>query len=307
MTSTLVMADMSTIAPLVEGDGVEVLGFYIGGDTPNVPQLTQVDALGTRYLLPIYTRDDPERVAVESDAQAAIKHLGLIGAPKGIAVGLDLEMAVDGQWVQDFNDILGAAGYRVIAYGSRSTLEKNPRPSAGYWDADWTGEPHLNEGSTATQYASDAMAKRPYDLSLVASDAPLWDTHAAAVTKPAPPTTAADPKVEVLQKLLNALGADLKVDGQKGPLTRGAFSVVMSRYGTIVEGNAGSAVRALQAMLNTWYDVVTLPALSVDGQFGPKTLAAVEEFQVKRAVKDSVTNGKGDGRVGPNTKAALAV
>lgn len=41
------------------------------------------------------------------------------------------------------------------------------------WDSDATGVPHLNNGSTATQYAVDTQLQTGYDLSY-AVDAPYW-------------------------------------------------------------------------------------------------------------------------------------
>ncbi len=62
---------------------------------------------------------------------------------------------------------------------------------------------------------------------------------------------------------------------------------------TLVEGDTGQAVVTLQTRLNVWG-----AKLTVDGDFGPDTLAAVEAFQT--AHKLTV-----DGVVGPQTWAAL--
>jgi len=62
---------------------------------------------------------------------------------------------------------------------------------------------------------------------------------------------------------------------------------------TLVEGDTGPAVETLQTRLNVWG-----AKLTVDGDFGPATLAAVEAFQT--AQKLTV-----DGVVGPQTWAAL--
>jgi peptidoglycan hydrolase-like protein with peptidoglycan-binding domain len=62
---------------------------------------------------------------------------------------------------------------------------------------------------------------------------------------------------------------------------------------TLVEGDTGSAVQTLQTRLNVWG-----AKLTVDGNFGPATLAAVKAFQT--AHKLTV-----DGVVGPQTWAAL--
>ena len=62
---------------------------------------------------------------------------------------------------------------------------------------------------------------------------------------------------------------------------------------TLVEGDTGPAVQTLQTRLNVWGATLT-----VDGDFGPETLAAVKAFQT--AQKLTV-----DGIVGPLTWAAL--
>lgn len=62
---------------------------------------------------------------------------------------------------------------------------------------------------------------------------------------------------------------------------------------TLVEGDTGPAVRTLQTRLNVWGANIT-----VDGDFGPATLAAVKAFQARE-------NLTVDGVVGPQTWAAL--
>jgi len=62
---------------------------------------------------------------------------------------------------------------------------------------------------------------------------------------------------------------------------------------TLVEGDTDSAVQTLQARLNVWGATLT-----VDGDFGPATLAAVKAFQTEQ-------NLTVDGIVGPQTWAAL--
>lgn len=74
----------------------------------------------------------------------------------------------------------------------------------------------------------------------------------------------------------------------KGPLKRP----------TLRQGSSGDHVRDLQLLLNATRHETQLPLLKVDGDFGPKTDAAVEEFQ----------RGVGlvaDGVVGPKTWAKL--
>jgi hypothetical protein len=76
-------------------------------------------------------------------------------------------------------------------------------------------------------------------------------------------------------------------------VTTGAMTGGPSGEPTLVEGDTGSAVVTLQTRLNVWG-----AKLTVDGDFGPDTLAAVKAFQT--AQKLTV-----DGIVGPQTWAAL--
>ena len=62
---------------------------------------------------------------------------------------------------------------------------------------------------------------------------------------------------------------------------------------TLVEGDTGPAVQTLQTRLNVWG-----AKLTVDGVFGPATLAAVKAFQTEQKLT-------ADGIVGPQTWAAL--
>ena len=67
---------------------------------------------------------------------------------------------------------------------------------------------------------------------------------------------------------------------------------------TLRRGARGDAVRALQQQLNAQRQAAGLPAIAVDGAFGPQTEAAVRDFQ--RSAGLAV-----DGVVGPATSGAL--
>jgi peptidoglycan hydrolase-like protein with peptidoglycan-binding domain len=131
------------------------------------------------------------------------------------------------------------------------------------------------------------------------------------------------PAVEALQRQLNANGENVTVDSDFGPLTQQAVSDFQSSRGLSVDGiagpqtwenllnqtpvvsssswpteeagNTGENVYSIQLMLQSWGY-----SLSIDGDFGPQTTTAVEEFQSAHGL--SV-----DGIVGPQTWAALII
>ena len=65
---------------------------------------------------------------------------------------------------------------------------------------------------------------------------------------------------------------------------------------TLRLGDTGDAVKEMQARINVWN--AAHPALSIDGDFGPSTLAGLREFQKEHHLTI-------DGVCGPNTWAAL--
>ncbi|GAA4626852.1 hypothetical protein GCM10023196_036790 [Actinoallomurus vinaceus] len=155
----------------------EVVAFYIGGDTPHVWTAEEIAAQPARYRLPIYVRSNPDSHDPHVDAAEAIAQLHAFGAPRGCAVSLDLEMAVNASYVRAFDADIVAAGYVTVEYGSLSAIFRNPRTSGGVWAAHYTGTPHLEPGSVATQWADDQLLGTDYDASLIDDSVPLWDTQ----------------------------------------------------------------------------------------------------------------------------------
>lgn len=98
--------------------------------------------------------------------------------------------------------------------------------------------------------------------------------------------------------------AMLVSDGVAGPKTLAALHLINSApaptpsVSVLKEGSTGNAVRTLQSALNTQYPAYS--HLTVDGNFGPATLAVVKEFQQRAGL--SV-----DGIVGPATLKALHI
>jgi hypothetical protein len=83
----------------------------------------------------------------------------ILDAPhRPVHVLTDLETGTlpDPKWVNAYCDVLAAAGYWNLLYGSLSTILAQPRRS-GYVTADWTGQPHLTQhaGVRGTQFRND--------------------------------------------------------------------------------------------------------------------------------------------------------
>lgn len=188
----------------------EALAGYVGGNTPHLWTKDEWNQLinlsGAQFALPIYARSNPLTHDPTQDAKAAISMLNLLEVQKGVCVALDLETAIAPAYVKTFDQQIMAAGWKVIAYGSKSTIFLNGKPSGGHWVAEWTGKPHLYPGSAATQWANSDRFGGAYDASLVADTTPLWRVGKEI--------TMAD-----AQSILDALGKlrkDLTVRGTTG-------------------------------------------------------------------------------------------
>jgi len=152
----------------------EVAAGYIGGNTPHVWTDQEWARQAARYRLPIFTRStggDPN-----ADGAAAVRWLRAHGVPPGCCVALDYETRIDAGYLRIFDWIVMQAGYLTLLYGSRDFVLRNPKPSGGYWVADYTGSPHLYPGSAATQWSGSGPFGGDYDPNLVADSTPLWDT-----------------------------------------------------------------------------------------------------------------------------------
>lgn len=222
-------------------DGVCI---YIGGDTPHIWTMAEINAQRARYRLPVWVRSDPAVASVAADVARAVAQLKAIGAPAGCLVALDSETAADPGYVKTFYGLLHLAGYPLIDYGSQDTVFGNENPDGYYWGADWTGTPHIASGDQMTQYVSFTG----YDESLAKPTLPFWDTapdtappwqENAMQKLPELAQGAMGPAVRTAQALCGARGHQLTVDGIYGPLTKSAVEAVQQSAGIGVDGITG--------------------------------------------------------------------
>src|SRR6266540_3598730 len=177
----------------------EVVAFYLGGNTPHVWTDSEIERQPARWRLPIFVRShDGDPLA---DAHTSIVWLVRHEVPCGVTLALDYETRVDATYLATFDRAVTDAGWRVMVYGTRRTVLRNPKPSGGYWVADYTGSPHLYPGSAATQWSGSGPFGGAYDPNLVADSTPLWDTQGDLMAD--------------AQDILNAI-ADLKATVQNG-------------------------------------------------------------------------------------------
>lgn len=153
--------------------GFDGVAFYVGGDTPHVWSVAEIQAQPVRFRLPIFTRSNPPGPGVASDVAAAVTRLREIGAPKGCLVAWDSETSVDPAYIKAVYFALKAEGYTLIDYGSMPGVFGNDNPDGYYWGAQWTNVPHIAPGDVMTQWRSLSS----YDESSSQPVLPFWDTQ----------------------------------------------------------------------------------------------------------------------------------
>lgn len=165
--------------PSVHHPPADVALIYVGGDTPHVWTDLEISGQPERWRLPCWVRSNPAGANAALDAHALIGWMVQRSVPKGVATVLDLETAVNPSYVNEFGGTLHAAGWKVLPYGSQSTLNQNPALD-GRFDAHWGQRlGTVDAGDVATQDVSTPA----YDLSTILDSVPLWDT---ATPPPAP-------------------------------------------------------------------------------------------------------------------------
>lgn len=320
-------------APGFDPAGATGVLIYSGGDTPN-PILSKAALAAytvgnVDVVVPGWVRSYAG-VSAQSDGDSFVNWLHTFGAPAGITTFLDLETLVDPAYVAAFGAVLHTAGYKVMPYGSMSTLFQNPALD-GYFVSNPTGAVHLVAGTVATQFGFGGS----YDLDDISAVMPLWNIHSPSPVPPAPaPAPApgqyiviAGVSAQMAQSRLNVWGAHLVVDGVIGPLTEAAIKAFQTSQHIAVDGIVGPvtwgrlaasppkpapapapkpAPHPAPAPKPAPHPAPVPPAhrnvftpLGVDGILGPDTVKAMQFV---------IFNGNGadcDGNFGPASKKAL--
>ncbi len=268
----------------------EVVAFYCGGNTPHVWTDSEIERQPARWRLPIFVRShDGDPLA---DAHTSIVWLVRHEVPRGVTLALDYETRVDAAYLVAFDRAVTDAGWRVMVYGSRDFVLRNPKPSGGYWVADYTGSPHLYPGSAATQWSGSGPFGGAYDPNLVADSTPLWDTKGEFTVIDAETKTYLDNKFTLLQDTVKSgvlilMRGDETTDPTKDThpdnlqRTRqdlaAGLSAVTSRLDTLA-GKVGQVVdpATLAALLAGQLEVTGISTDPTTGiisvQFGPKVM-----------------------------------
>jgi hypothetical protein len=154
----------------LHGWGGAVFGYYGGPLAYNVWTVSDWRAFGG-YKIPMWVGG----YAGEKEGHDAVSALETLGVPEGCETVLDMETRVDRTYVEHFGMVLQAAGYKVLVYGSTSTLFKNPQLN-GYAVSDPTGVAHMypHPGVRMTQYAFGQVYDRDVIKQWIASDGHLW-------------------------------------------------------------------------------------------------------------------------------------
>lgn len=299
--------------------GVKFVCRYLsGGNSKDISQeeLDNYKNAGIAVVLNWETYGQmPGEAQGAADAQAAHKEASSIGAPNApIIFSADFDPAPETihgilDYMHGVASVLGKG--RTGLYGGMAAIEAyfNAGIGAYGWQTSaWSGG-EWDSRAQLQQYDYNMTigpAQVDQDRAMAAN---FGQIGAAPTPPPSPvPTPGNWPTVqegstgvaaEVLQYLLDQDGASLAVDGNDGPLTTAALKSFQHDAGiavdgiaeaqtwlklvvTVVEGDTGDAVKALQTALNTFG-----AGLTVDGDDGPLTTQAVESFQIAHRIPET--------------------
>src|SRR5216117_1763143 len=99
--------------------GTDAVAFYIGGDTPHPWTDAEILRQSARYRLPIWVRSNPSGAAQgRAEGHVAADWAHAHKQPLGTCIALDLETAINGDYVKAFDSAVRSAGYKTLVYGS---------------------------------------------------------------------------------------------------------------------------------------------------------------------------------------------
>jgi peptidoglycan hydrolase-like protein with peptidoglycan-binding domain len=151
---------------------------------------------------------------------------------------------------------------------------------ATIWQApDWVKRQHARGITRPILYVSAANAQGILEtLTAAGIGRPgylLWLAHYGAGQHTCGPASCGYPQADGTQFTSKALGESLDES-----LVADDFFGAQPLTFPVTQGDVGTEVMTLQKMLNAWANVIGLtPVLMPDGNFGPKTLAAVQRAQ----------------------------
>ena len=145
-----------------EGFSGPIAGYIGGPNAANVwPPDTWEKSFKSNPKLPIWVGG----FAGHLEGVQAVRTLEMLRVPAGCYVANDMETRIDRTYLEHFAQVVHGAGYKVLVYGSASSVFNNPQLN-GYWVADYAGiGPFMydHDGVRATQYAPGPS----YDASVI--------------------------------------------------------------------------------------------------------------------------------------------
>jgi peptidoglycan hydrolase-like protein with peptidoglycan-binding domain/GH25 family lysozyme M1 (1,4-beta-N-acetylmuramidase) len=159
----------------------------------------------------------------------------------------------------------------VANYGPNNGRQNGSGPSVGYWDR-WLIWQYTSVGRVSG-YSGNL------DTNLVRTGA--WGNGQATTVVTLPASSSSVPygtylgyNIAQTQRMLNANGASLAVDGLYGPATRAAVRAFQAAHGLTVDGLAGPLTQ--MALRGSSASAGSL--LSVDGVVGPATISRAQRL-----------------------------
>ena len=155
-----------------------ICGFYIGGHTPHTWTDAEIADQPARWFAPLWvTHSQAMPSDAEADALRIVSWLEAHNVEPSVTVWIDTETWRVGSYLTRLATLLAAHGRHIGNYGSLSVVTLNPVLAGGRWSADWNDLHQLDKAPDikATQFADSRMLGHPWDGSVWASTANLWD------------------------------------------------------------------------------------------------------------------------------------